>query len=49
MWNAQIPAFNAQYHVVAFDMRGYNDSDKPQDVKSYATETLNEDVRQVIL
>jgi len=50
-WHEQIEAFGAdgKYHVVAFDMRGYNDSDKPEGVDNYSTEKLNEDVRQVIL
>jgi pimeloyl-ACP methyl ester carboxylesterase len=30
-WRHQIPEFASDYKVVAVDLRGYNDSDKPKD------------------
>src|SRR5450759_691800 len=44
-WAAQIAALsNAGFRVVAPDQRGYNLSDKPQDVDSYAQNTLVKDI-----
>ena len=44
-WRDQIPALaEAGYHVVAPDMRGYNDSEKPHGVESYRVEELVGDV-----
>ena len=44
-WRLQItPLAQAGYHVVVPDMRGYNTSDAPQDVGSYALDTLAADV-----
>lgn len=48
-WRHQIPALAAAgFHVVAPDMRGYNASDKPRGVASYAVERLVEDVAELI-
>lgn len=48
-WREQIPALAAAgYWVVAPDLRGYNLSDKPEDVADYAVELLSEDVRRLI-
>jgi pimeloyl-ACP methyl ester carboxylesterase len=44
-WRHQLPALaDAGYRVVAPDMRGYNRSDKPAGVASYATDPLVADV-----
>jgi len=44
-WSTQLkPLADAGYHVVAPDMRGYNKSDKPQGVGSYAVEVIVEDI-----
>ena len=44
-WRHQItPLAQAGYHVVVPDMRGYNRSEAPQDVASYALDTLAADV-----
>src|SRR5690349_18327502 len=34
-WRHQIPSLARQFHVVAPDMRGFNDSDKPESVDQY--------------
>lgn len=47
-WHHQIPVFAQDYKVVALDMRGYNDSDKPQDVSAYRMVELIKDVKGVI-
>ncbi len=47
-WNNQLDAFSRDRRAVAFDMRGYNLSDKPADVKAYRAKHLVEDLRQLI-
>jgi epoxide hydrolase 4 len=48
-WRQQIPVLAAAgFHVVAPDMRGYNESEKPSGVKSYRIELLTEDVVALI-
>ena len=47
-WRHQIPEFARDYKVVALDLRGYNDSDKPQDVDAYVMEELIRDIEGVI-
>ncbi len=48
-WRHQIPAMAAAgYHVVAPDLRGYNDSSKPRGVGAYRLERLARDVRALI-
>ena len=47
-WHQQMEDLSDRYHVVAYDMRGYNDSDKPEGVENYSTEKLDEDVLQII-
>ena len=47
-WRHQITEFAPDYHVVAVDLRGYNDSDKPQELSAYKMSELVEDVRGVI-
>ena len=47
-WRHQIEEFSSDYHVVAIDMRGYNDSDKPESQSAYQMSEFVEDVRGVI-
>lgn len=47
-WRHQIVHFNKDYRVVAVDMRGYGDSEKPEDVSAYKIDYLIEDIRQLI-
>ncbi len=47
-WRYQIPEFALDYKVVALDMRGYNDSDKPQDPSAYRIQELIQDIEGVI-
>jgi len=47
-WRHQIPEFAKDYTVVALDLRGYNESDKPKGVQAYRIEELVKDVQGVI-
>jgi epoxide hydrolase 4 len=47
-WRAQMEALAEQYQCVAIDLRGYNLSDKPKGVDSYAMGELVGDVAAVI-
>ncbi len=47
-WRHQIPEFAQDHKVVALDLRGYNESDKPQDVSAYRMPELLKDVQGVI-
>ena len=43
-WQGQLAEFGRDHHAVAPDMRGYNLSSKPTDVKDYAVPLLVEDL-----
>jgi len=47
-WRHQIREFGKDYQVVAPDLRGYNDSDKPQDISAYAMTELVKEVKGLI-
>ncbi len=47
-WRHQIPEFARDYKVVALDLRGYNESDKPKQLEAYRMEELLKDVEGVI-
>lgn len=47
-WRHQIAEFSSSYQTVAVDLRGYNDSDKPDGVEAYRMSELIADVRGVI-
>lgn len=48
-WRHQIPALAAAgFRVVAPDMRGYNESDKPEGVRAYGIDRLVEDVANLV-
>jgi len=49
MWREQIPALTgAGYRVIAPDLRGFGQSDKPQEVEAYRMETLVRDVAGIL-
>lgn len=43
-WRYQIPDLAKYFHVVAPDMRGYNETDKPEGVENYKMSLLTADV-----
>ena len=47
-WRYQISEFAKDYRVVALDLRGYNDSEKPQEQAAYAMAELIKDVEGAI-
>ena len=47
-WRTQIPELAKHFNVVAPDMRGYNDSDKPKGARSYVMDLLVNDVKELI-
>nr|KAG5698659.1 hypothetical protein BaRGS_003173 [Batillaria attramentaria] len=47
-WRYQLREFKDSFRVVAIDLRGYGDSDKPTDVSSYDVSKLVDDVKQLI-
>ncbi|MCX5993170.1 MAG: alpha/beta hydrolase [Chloroflexi bacterium] len=47
MWKAQLEEFGSDHLAVAPDMRGYNLSSKPAEVKQYRQKYLVEDIRQL--
>jgi epoxide hydrolase 4 len=47
-WRHQIPALAEHFTVVAPDLRGYNDSDKPPRISDYTITVLVEDIVQLI-
>ena len=42
-WRYQIEEFSPDYHTVAIDLRGYNDSDKPEGTEAYQMSEFIED------
>ncbi len=47
-WRHQIPEFAQNYQVVALDLRGYNDSDKPKEQSAYVMDEFIKDIEGVI-
>ncbi|MEH2140878.1 alpha/beta fold hydrolase [Nostoc sp.] len=47
-WRHQIPEFAQDFKVVAIDLRGYNDSDKPNEQSAYVMDEFIQDVEGVI-
>ena len=43
-WRRQMEGLSDQFQVVAVDLRGYNDSDKPKGVENYALPVLAGDI-----
>jgi len=47
-WRSQIKHFNKKYHVVAMDMRGYNESGKPAGANAYSMKNLVGDIKGLV-
>lgn len=47
-WRHQIPEFAKDFKVVALDLRGYNDSDKPKNQSAYVMDEFVRDIEGVV-
>lgn len=47
-WRYQIPEFSKHFRVVALDLKGFGDSDKPHWKRSYKIEIIVEELKQFI-
>lgn len=47
-WKNQIPVLSKHFKVVAPDLRGYNESDKPKGVMNYSSKIIAQDVKELI-
>lgn len=47
-WRHQIPEFAQYFKVVAVDLRGYNDSDKPKEQSAYVMDEFIKDIEGLI-
>lgn len=47
-WRHQLKEFSKDYWVVAVDMRGYGDSEKPKQLEAYEITQLIRDVRELV-
>ena len=47
-WHYQLPEFNKDYHVVAIDMRGYGETDRPPNKCDYTIDLLSQDIVELI-
>jgi len=47
-WRNQIVHFQKNYHVVAMDMRGFNDSGKPAGIENYFITHMVEDIKGLV-
>lgn len=47
-WRALLPAFGGRFHAVAPELRGYNLSDKPADVRAYRIPALVADIDALV-
>ncbi|MEX2590355.1 MAG: alpha/beta hydrolase, partial [Chitinophagales bacterium] len=47
-WRHQIPELAKHFHVVAPDLRGYNETDKPKSVSAYSIPEVTKDILELI-
>jgi pimeloyl-ACP methyl ester carboxylesterase len=47
-WRHQIPILSKRFKVVAPDLRGYNESDKPSGLRNYSNSVLVQDIKDLI-
>jgi len=48
-WRHQLVHFSKSYRVIAIDMKGYGDSDKPQALSAYSSECLAQDLADLVV
>ncbi|XP_055597676.1 epoxide hydrolase 1-like [Uranotaenia lowii] len=47
-WRHQLKEFSKDYWVVAVDMRGYGDSDKPEGLENYKVDDMVQDIKELV-
>jgi pimeloyl-ACP methyl ester carboxylesterase len=47
-WRYQLPKFSKDYHVVAIDMRGYGETERPPNKNDYTIDLLTQDIVELI-
>jgi pimeloyl-ACP methyl ester carboxylesterase len=47
-WRHQIPVLSKRFKVIAPDLRGYNESEKPTGLRSYSYNILVQDIKEMI-
>ena len=47
-WRYQLPTFSKDYHVVAIDMRGYGETERPPNKNDYTMDSAIQDVVELI-
>lgn len=47
-WRYQLKEFSKDYHVIAIDQRGYNESDKPAGISDYHIDRMVSDIHQFV-
>ncbi len=47
-WRKQIPQLSKHFRVVAPDLRGYGETDKPKGVKNYSSRIIAKDIEELI-
>jgi len=47
-WRNQILYFQKNYRVIALDMRGFNDSEKPAGIENYFCKTIADDIKYFV-
>src|SRR5260370_22910674 len=48
MWQGQLEVLSSRYHVIAWDMRGHDRSDSPEDAAHYSHEATIADMAAVL-
>ena len=47
-WRYQLPEFSKDYHMVAIDMRGYGETERPPNKSDYTIDLLTQDIVELI-
>lgn len=47
-WRNVIPYLEAHYKIIAVDLRGYGDSDKPEGIENYTNKIMAQDITEIL-
>lgn len=47
-WRNVIPYLEAHYKIIAVDLRGYGDSDKPEGIENYTNKIMAQDIAEIL-